>query len=51
MEGEETLPESQTGFRKQKLTMDNVFVLNHLAQRKKGNRKGILFVRRPEGSF
>lgn len=34
---EEMLPESQTGFRKRKSTIDNVFVLNHLAQRHKGS--------------
>jgi len=33
IERREMLPETQTGFRKGKSTMNNIFILSHLAQR------------------
>lgn len=34
------LPEGQAGFRKGRSTIDNIFILNHLIQRKKDRREG-----------
>lgn len=42
MEKKKILPESQAGFRKGRSTMDNIYILNHITQRKRnvsGNRK------------
>jgi len=33
VENKNMLPESQTGFRKRKSTLDNTFILNHLVQK------------------
>lgn len=35
VEIKEMLPESQSGFRRRRSTMDNIFILNHLIQKKK----------------
>jgi len=35
VKGKDMIPESQAGFRKERSTMDNVFVLNHIMQREK----------------
>lgn len=35
VEIKEMLPESQSGFRRGRSTMDNIFILNHLIQKKK----------------
>lgn len=40
VEEKKLLPESQAGFRKGHSTMDNIYVLNHIVQRKKGKEKG-----------
>lgn len=42
MEKKKILPESQAGFMKGRSTMDNIYILNHITQRKRnvsGNRK------------
>lgn len=39
VEIKEMLPESQSGFRRERSTMDNIFILNHLIQKKK--KKGV----------
>lgn len=35
----EIIPVSQAGFRKEKFTLDNIFVLNHIIQRKRVDKK------------
>lgn len=35
VEEKKVLPESQAGFRKERSTIDNIFVLNHLVQRER----------------
>jgi len=39
------LPESQAGFRKERFTMDNIYVLNYIIQREKekGKEESIIF--------
>lgn len=39
MKEKEMLPESQTGFKKGRSTLDNIFVLNHIIQREKKQGK------------
>lgn len=40
MERKGLIPESQAGFRKEKSTLDNIYVLNHITQRERGNKEG-----------
>jgi len=39
VEEKKALPESQMGFRKGRMTMDNIYILNHIVQREKMKRK------------
>lgn len=39
VEVKELLPESQGGFRRGRETLDNIFVLNHIVQRERNNKK------------
>ncbi|XP_020285268.1 golgin subfamily A member 6-like protein 6 [Pseudomyrmex gracilis] len=40
VEEKDLLPESQAGFRKEKSTLDNIYVLNHVVQREKEKERG-----------
>lgn len=44
LEGKEIVPQNQTGFRKGMGTVDNIYVLNYLANRQLGRKGGKLAV-------
>ena len=51
VEKKNIIPETQTGFRKGRSTMDNIFVLNHLIQKSKRRERKVYALCGFEGSF
>ena len=40
----EILPDTQTGFHKNRSTVDNVYIIQHIVQREMGKKRGKLYV-------